>query len=43
MNFTIRIVLQNLAATLNFVKFQDSQNFTFFETPGVGCRKTACE
>ena len=43
MDFTVGIVLQNLAITLNFVEFRDSQNFTFFETPGVGCRKTSCE
>ena len=43
MDFTVGIVLQNLATTLNFVEFRDSRNFTFFETLGVGCRKTACE
>ena len=43
MDFTVGIVLQNLAMASNFVEFLDSQNFTFFETSGVGCRKTACE
>ena len=43
MNFTIGIVSRNLASTSNFVEFQDSRNFTFFEAPGVGCRKTAYE
>ena len=43
MNFTIGIVLKNLATTSNFVEFQDSRNFTFFEAPGVGCHKTDLE
>ena len=34
------IVLQNLAATSNFVEFRDSLNFTFFEAPGVEWGKT---
>ena len=40
MDFTVGIDLRNLATTLNFVEFRDNQNFTFFEAPGVGCRKT---
>ena len=32
MDFTVGIVSRNLATSSNFVKFQDSQNFTFFET-----------
>ena len=43
MDFIVGIASQNLATTLNFVEFQDSQNFTFFEAPGVGYRKTVCE
>ena len=43
MDFTVGIVLRNLATTSNFVEFRDSRNFTFFEAPGVGCRKTVCE
>ena len=39
MDFTVGIVSQNLATMSNFVKFRDSQNFTFFEAPGVGSRK----
>ena len=39
MDFTVEIVSRNLANTLNFVEFQDSRNFTFFEAPGIGCRK----
>ena len=39
MDFTIGIVSRNLATTSNFVEFRDSQNFTFFEALGVGCRK----
>ena len=35
MDFTVGIVSQNLATTLNFVEFQESQNFTFFEAMGV--------
>ena len=40
MNFTVGIVPRNLATTSNLVEFQDSRNFTFFEVPSVGCRKT---
>ena len=43
MDFTVGIVSRNLATTSNFVEFRDSRNFMFFEAPGVGCRKTACE
>ena len=43
MNFTVGIISRNLATTSNFVEFRDSQNFRFFEAPGVGCCKTACE
>ena len=43
MNFTVGIVSRNLATMSNFVEFRDNQNFTFFEVPGVGCRKTARE
>ena len=39
MDFTVGILLRNLATTSNFVEFRDSRNFTFFEAPGVGCRK----
>ena len=39
-NFTVRIASRNLATTSNFVEFQDSRNFMFFEAPGVRCRKT---
>ena len=35
MDFTVGIVSRNLATTTNFVEFQDSRNFTFFEAPGV--------
>ena len=35
MDFTVGIVLRNLATTSNFVEFQDNQNFTFFEATGV--------
>ena len=31
-NITVGIVSRNLATMSNFVKFRDSQNFTFFET-----------
>ena len=31
MDFTVGIVLRNLATMSNFIKFRDSQNFTFFE------------
>ena len=35
MDFTVEIVWRNLATMSNFVKFQDSWNFTFFEVLGV--------
>ena len=35
MNFTVGIVLRNLATTSNFVKFRDGRNFTFFEATRV--------
>ena len=35
MDFTVEIVSRNLATTLNFIKFRDSRNFTFFEAPRV--------
>ena len=35
MDFTVGIVSRNLATTSNFVEFQDSRNFTFFEATGV--------
>ena len=35
MNFTVGIILQNLVTQLNFIGFQDSRNFTFFEAPNV--------
>ena len=35
MVFTVGIVYRNLVTTSNFVEFRDSQNFTFFEIPGV--------
>ena len=31
MDFTVEIVLQNLATASNFVEFRDNRNFTFFE------------
>ena len=31
MDFTVGIVSRNLASMLNFVEFQYSRNFTFFE------------
>ena len=40
MDFIVGIVSRNLATTSNFVEFQDSQNFTFFEALGAGSRKT---
>ena len=43
MDITVGIVSRNLATTSNFVEFQDSWNFTFFEATCVGCCKTACE
>ena len=42
MDFTVGIVSRNLATTSNFVEFRDSRNFTFFESPSIGCRKTTC-
>ena len=35
MDLTVGIVSRNLVAQANFVEFQDSQNFTFFEVSGV--------
>ena len=35
MDFTVRIVSQNLATMSNFVEFRDSRNFTFFEATRV--------
>ena len=35
MDFTVGIILQNLATTSNFIEFCDNQNFTFFEAPRV--------
>ena len=32
MDFTVEIISRNLATTSNFIKFQNSRNFTFFET-----------
>ena len=43
MDFIVGIVLRNLATTSNFIEFRDSQNFTSFEAPGVGCHMIACE
>ena len=43
MDFTVGIVLRNLATTSNFVEFRDSRNCTFFEASSIGCRKTNCE
>ena len=40
MDFTVGIVSRNLATMSNFIEFQDNQNFTFFESSGVGCHKT---
>ena len=34
-DFTVGIVLRNLATTLNFVEFKDSRNFTFFKASRV--------
>ena len=42
-DFTVGIVLRNLATMSNFVAFRESRNITFFEAPGVGRRMTACE
>ena len=38
-NFTVRIFSQNLVTQSNFIGFRDSQNFTFFEAPGVASYK----
>ena len=35
MDFNIGIISRNLVTPSNFVKFRDSQNFTFFEAPKV--------
>ena len=35
MDVTVGIISRNLAITSNFVEFQGSRNFTFFEAPGV--------
>ena len=35
MDFTVGIVLRNLVTQSNFIEFRDSQNFTFFEAPGL--------
>ena len=35
MDFTVGIVLRNLATTSNFVEFRDSWNSMFFEALGV--------
>ena len=40
MDFTVGIVSKKSSY---HVELRDSQNFTFFEAPGVGCRKTAYE
>ena len=40
MDFNVGIISKNPATTSNFVEFQDSRNFTFFEVLGVGCCKT---
>ena len=40
MDFTVGIVLRNLATMSNFVKFRDIRDFTFSEAPGVGSFKT---
>ena len=42
-DLTVGIVSRNLANTSNFIEFRNSRNFTFFEAPGVGCRKTVFE
>ena len=34
-DFTVGIISRNLATTSNFIEFQDSHNFTFFEATGV--------
>ena len=34
-DFTVGIVSQNIANTLNFVEFRGNRNFTFFEAMGV--------
>ena len=43
MDYTVGIVLRNLANTSNFVEFRDRQNFMFFEALGIGCRKNGFE
>ena len=43
MDFTVGIISRNLATKSNFVEFRDSRNLSFFEAPGVGCHKMACE
>ena len=35
MDFTVGIFSRNLVTTLNFVKFRDNWNFTFFEAPRI--------
>ena len=35
MDFSVGLVSRNLATTSNFVEFQESQNFTFFEATRV--------
>ena len=35
MDFTVGIVSRNLDITSNFIEFQDSRNFMFFEALGV--------
>ena len=35
MDYTVGIILKNLATQSNFVEFRDSQNFTYFEATGV--------
>ena len=35
MDFTIGIILRNLASTSNFVEYQDNLNFMFFEAQRV--------
>ena len=34
-DFIVGIISQNLDTYSNFIGFQDSQNFTFFEAPSV--------
>ena len=35
MDFTVGIVLRNLATMSNFIEFRNSRNFTFFEASRV--------